>query len=539
MIIHTLKFIFHKNNMKNMKKYLTIIIILFAQFSWAQPCNLPPAINNPCLAPILCNNTQLDQYCGRTDTIYPIMSPIPFCGAPNNNEFLAFIAGSEYLSFQINVDLASCTGTPDGSGLQAEIYAATSCDTGSTYTSVSNCFSSNYAPTGILTCLNLDIGNKYYIMIDGWSGDVCDYSIDLISGSIQPQTAGCDTCSNVLLAGTIGKNQLIFYGNQADSLKNIVLPAGGSGDIEYQWFYWTMTQPTPESLPLSNSSGFSPGGLFETTWFMRGARRTGCSDYLFSNSIKIDVLDPEKCYLITNDYQQKRLGIVSNSTANGADAKVFSPNNTAISQVWQFEGFDNNFVGFKSFPSQKFLQVEGGTVQAGATIEQYDYTGSFNQHWKIESSSTDSYIFKNRMSKKRMSVSLTNNSVIQNSPVVPMSSQRWRLQVLNTCPTIPVNATDMTERSTLPGKYEEAPLDMTVFPNPANKLLFVNLENLPDEVSSASIYNMLGVCVQTISPVTKQSSTLSVNLENLPEGLYSICIETGGEPFCQKFIKIQ
>lgn len=527
-----------------MNKYLTIIIIIFAQFSWAQPCNLPPAINDPCLAPILCNDTQLDQYCGGTDAIPAIMSPAPFCGAPNNNEFLAFIAGSEYLSFQINVDLISCTGTPDGSGLQAEIYAATSCDTGSTYTSVSNCFSSNNAPTGILTCLNLEIGHKYYIMIDGWSGDVCDYSIDLISGSIQTQSEGCDTCNNILLAGTIGKNQLIFTGNQADLLKNIVLPSGGIGDIEYQWFYWSMAQTTPQSLPLSNSSGFSPGVLFETTWFMRGARRTGCSDYLYSNSIKIDVLDPEKCYLITNDYQYKRLGIVSNSTANGADAKVFSPNNTSISQVWQFEGFDNDFVGFKSFPSQKFLQVEGGAVQAGASIEQFDYTGNFIQHWKIEASSTDSYIFKNRLSKKRMTVSLTNNTVIQNSPLEPMSSQRWRLQVLNTCPTIPANETEITERNTAPGNnktaaYEDTPLDMTVFPNPANKLLFVNLENLPDEVNSASIYNMLGVRVQTISTVTKPSSTLSFNLENLPEGLYSICIETAGEPYCQKFLKIQ
>ena len=530
--------------MKNLNNYLPFLIILFTQSSWAQPCNQPPAINDPCLAPILCNNTQLDQYCGRTDTLTPIMSPAPFCGAPNNNEFLAFIAGSEYLSFQINVDLASCTGTPDGSGLQAEIYSATSCDSGYTYTSVSNCFSSNFALTGTLTCLNLEIGYKYYIMIDGWSGDVCDYSIDLISGSIQTQTEGCDTCSNILMAGNIGKNQLIFSGNQADLLKNIVLPSGGIGDIEYQWFYWTMTQTTPQSLPPSNTSGFSPGVLSETTWFMRGARRAGCLDYLFSNSIKIEVLDPEKCYLITNDYQFKRLGIVNNSTANGADAKVFSPNNTSLSQVWQFEGFDNNFVGIKSFPSQKLLQVEGNTVQEGASIEQSDSSGNFNQQWRIETATSNSYIFKNRLSKKRMTVSLTNNAVVQNSPLEPMDLQRWRFQVLNNCPTMPVNANDFSERNTAPGKdmtaqQEGIPFDMTVFPNPANNLLFVNLENLEIEVKSVSIFNMLGVRLQTNDTISPFSPTLSFNLENLPEGLYTVCIETAADPVCQKFVKIR
>lgn len=528
----------------------TLIISLFigifslTQLSLAQPCDMPLAINNPCLAPILCNNTQLDQYCGGTDAIPAIMNPAPFCGAPNNNEFLAFFAGSEYLSFQINVDLASCTGTPDGSGLQAEIYSASSCDTGSTFISVSNCFSSNYAPTGILTCLNLEIGNKYYIMIDGWSGDVCDYSIDLISGSIQPQTVGCDTCSNVLLAGTIGKNQIIFSGNEADSLKNSLLPSGGNGNIQYQWYYWTLTQPTPQSIPLSNSSGFSPGVLFETTWFMRGSRRAGCLDYQFSNSIKIEVLDPNRCYLITNDYQNKRLSIVNNSIVDGADAKVQAPDNTSLSQIWQFEGFDNNFVSIKSFPSQKLLQSEGGSVLDGAQIEQFGYSGNYNQQWRIETNPSGSYFFKNRFSKKRMTVAMTNNKVIQNAPLVPESLQRWRIQILNSCPPMLVNENDISERQAEQGRYEldehkGTPEDMIFFPNPANNILFVNLDNLKEEVLRVSIFSTLGVRLLSIAPESPHSTTLSFNLENLPEGLYSICFETVGEPYCQKFVKIK
>ena len=143
-----------------------------------------------------------------------------------------------------------------------------------------------------------------------------------------------------------------------------------------------------------------------------------------------------------------------------------------------------------------------------------------------------------------MSVSLTNNIVTQNSPLEPESSQRWRIQLLNTCPSISINETDLTERNSIPGntkivEYEDTHLDIKVFPNPANDILFVNLENLQDKVVGASIYNMLGIRVLTFTPVSTQSSTLSFNLENLPEGLYTVCIETAADPVCQKFVKIR
>ena len=93
---------------------LCILFLVFGTLkAWAQPCDNPVASVNPCLATPICNGTLINNYCAGTDPVAPIVAPTPFCGAPNNNQFIAFIAGSTTISIQFNVDLASCTGTPD------------------------------------------------------------------------------------------------------------------------------------------------------------------------------------------------------------------------------------------------------------------------------------------------------------------------------------------------------------------------------------------------------------------------------------------
>jgi gliding motility-associated-like protein len=164
---------------------LCLLFLVFGTLkAWAQPCDNPVASVNPCLATPICSGTLINNYCAGTDPVAPVVAPTPFCGAPNNNQFIAFIAGSTTISIQFNVDLASCTGTPDGSGLQAEIYSTTNCATGSAYTSVSNCFSQNAGSGVLLTATGLTIGQTYYLMVDGWSGDICNYTLDLVSGTI-------------------------------------------------------------------------------------------------------------------------------------------------------------------------------------------------------------------------------------------------------------------------------------------------------------------------------------------------------------------
>ena len=60
-------------------------------------------------------------------------------------------------------------------------------------------------------------------------------------------------------------------------------PSGGSGDTQYQWQY--KTTESWVDIGSANSATYDPSTIFITTQYQRGARRSGCSNYVFTTSI--------------------------------------------------------------------------------------------------------------------------------------------------------------------------------------------------------------------------------------------------------------
>jgi hypothetical protein len=99
-------------------------------------------------------------------------------------------------------------------------------------------------------------------------------------------------CDNVLNAGTICCNQTICEGETPALLYNTLYPYGGTGPIEYQWLQLVQMGPAPPiwtAIPGATSATYQPGPLFQTSYFMRCARRAGCVNFLESNIITITV----------------------------------------------------------------------------------------------------------------------------------------------------------------------------------------------------------------------------------------------------------
>ena len=165
---------------KLMKKVFAILFISLSLIIELQAqCNEPAPPSLTCGEAgqpenVLCT---LDGYCS-TSNSDPNTQNVPssFCGSVENNVWLAFVAGSTQL--QIGITIEWCN---NGDGLQAQIYS--DCQG---YNPVSNCWNPGNQTNGILTCNNLTIGNTYYLMIDGWAGDYCDFSLEEISGSTSP-----------------------------------------------------------------------------------------------------------------------------------------------------------------------------------------------------------------------------------------------------------------------------------------------------------------------------------------------------------------
>lgn len=146
-------------------------------------------------------------YCGRTAGTYTVDSwtefGSSFCGTLENDSFLSFVPDSSSVSLNVWV-----TSSITGLGIQVFIFSADSCQG-----PVQNyaCWDPHYVPPGhkLITAGGLTPGNKYYVMVDGQSGDICDYvfgSVSNISNPVSVDALEADLClgDSILLTASGG-----------------------------------------------------------------------------------------------------------------------------------------------------------------------------------------------------------------------------------------------------------------------------------------------------------------------------------------------
>ncbi|MBL1280514.1 MAG: gliding motility-associated C-terminal domain-containing protein [Fluviicola sp.] len=107
----------------------------------------------------------------------------PFTGSPaldvniDNNSWIKFTAAATTATLTVSV-----TDCFTNAGIQMQIFSANNC---TNFVPVSNFEESN---TGfVITAVGLTIGNDYYLMVDGFAGDICNYTISAESGVQFPE----------------------------------------------------------------------------------------------------------------------------------------------------------------------------------------------------------------------------------------------------------------------------------------------------------------------------------------------------------------
>ncbi len=105
----------------------------------------------------------------------PANSGTLFCGSVENNSWYQFTALNTTETF----DFTAVDNCVTGWGIQAEVYEVTQDAQGccTNFTSMSNCWNDGTATTGTVTATGLTIGNTYVLMVDGWGGDNCDFTV--------------------------------------------------------------------------------------------------------------------------------------------------------------------------------------------------------------------------------------------------------------------------------------------------------------------------------------------------------------------------
>ena len=202
----------------------------------------------------------------------------------NNNSWIKFTAASTTASFKVNIGNCWVGSYPSG-GLQMQIFsAAAAC---CSFTPVSD-FKEG-STTFTINANSLTVGNSYYLMIDGYAGDICNYTITALTGvsfaNISSPTNSVCPGSSVLLTGPAGAssytwlpsgvNTNTYLATPGSSINYTLIAAGVCG------YKQTLTKfITVNPLPSILINGGSPISTCGTaTTLLTGS---GASTYTWS-----------------------------------------------------------------------------------------------------------------------------------------------------------------------------------------------------------------------------------------------------------------
>lgn len=196
----------------------------------------------------------------------------------NNNSWIKFTAASTSASFKINIGNCWVGNYPSG-GLQMQIFsAAAAC---CSFAPVSD-FKEG-SSTFTITANSLVVGNSYYLMIDGYAGDICNYSINALTGvsfaNIAANSNSICPGGTVTLSGPSGASSYTWFPGGANTQSITVNPgstitytliAGGVCGYKQTLTKQIVVNPLPTVL-INAGSPVSTCGTQTTTLTGSGA----------------------------------------------------------------------------------------------------------------------------------------------------------------------------------------------------------------------------------------------------------------------------
>jgi PKD-like domain/Secretion system C-terminal sorting domain/HYR domain/SprB repeat len=229
----------------NYKILLSLLLFLLAisKQSEAQGLFACPGLNNASsTCATSCINCNLNGLTGINNVPLPPGAPNSLCHGGlilNNPRFYGFIAGSVDVSIAVFP-----TNCQTGQGLEASFISNCITDIG--------CLPGPNPLNGfgafIVTANNLVIGQPYQFVIDGFNGDVCDFSFTVIAGSTQGPPMGplnpieglsqvCPNATTVYSIPPVANAVSYTWSSPAGSSINgggnvRVLPAAGNNSVE-------------------------------------------------------------------------------------------------------------------------------------------------------------------------------------------------------------------------------------------------------------------------------------------------------------------
>lgn len=279
--------------MKSILSFLTFLTVaqLSAQLAPACPGGSP---STTCAT--ACINCNFNGFIGSTAG-YPSGIVPNFCGTVENEQWLGFIAGDVHATFTVTPH--DCA---NGDGLQVALYEdcmgqPIACDKG------------QMDGGNIPVSLNVPLtpGHNFFLMIDGFAGDQCDFSVSVSPnsavyepplGSVGSITGASKVCPGATMQYTVsevfGASAYIWSGPAGAKIDTMPLPVTVNGSAGHS--VWITFGDTPGSVcaQAANSCSQTPA----------------CS-----NAFQVDMLDDSYRPALTTD-------TIAHLTCSGAPATL-------------------------------------------------------------------------------------------------------------------------------------------------------------------------------------------------------------------------
>jgi hypothetical protein len=165
---------------------MRIVVVIIAIMIWASGLHsqtiLPPLCGPNAAMESFCRDAciicDIDGFTGRNNSTIQGQAPPGFCTSQiHHMQWISFIAGSTNLKLSITV--SNCS---KNEGLELGLYKSNNC---TSFTRVTEC-DTDIQPGTVRIFSNtvpLEIGQHYFIVMDGSNNDVCDWTFKVLEGS--------------------------------------------------------------------------------------------------------------------------------------------------------------------------------------------------------------------------------------------------------------------------------------------------------------------------------------------------------------------
>jgi len=371
--------------------------------------------------------------------------------------------------------------------------------------------------------------------------------------------AGCiSECEPFTHAGVIATttNYLCGAGNDPGPIINQVSPTGGNGAIEYMWMRSSERGPIEdgywEMIPDSNVPTYDPGPLYETTYFVRCARREKCPTFVETNVVKIEVgteavAEVAAPPLICEGDQVSFTALGTGPTAlinwsfMGSAAPNMSMGQEVQIRYTSFGSFsgtltvaENDCIASRNFPvnvtNNPVLCTSGLEVRAEVVAEEEQLV---RVSWEMPVSDVElSYQLQHSADGE------TYETLVDSVEPINWEDNQWVFSIENRAPKkgrnfFRVQVIDQMGRKLYSAAKEIVFLDQSalalLYPNPVTDQLYLEFFETYGEVVKLELYSFQGHLLQSAT-LGEEEFGWQFSLENYVSGLYFVRVYFGEVP---------